>query len=104
MADYRPDTWSFIGVNGSNIERIPPYFTLHTWMFDNRGMIERDVGTLRRAAAVDARPWAQPDQRGDGSASSSAVYSDRLNQRRGRQSARERWGKDPRARKGSAGR
>jgi hypothetical protein len=41
------------------------------------GTIERDVATLRNATSVQARPWAQPDQRRDGSASSSAVYSAR---------------------------
>ncbi len=37
MADDRPDMWSTMGVTGSTSERIPPYFTLHTWMFGNRG-------------------------------------------------------------------
>jgi len=39
--------------------------------------IERDVGTLRNATSVEARPWAQPDQRQDDSASNSPVDSDR---------------------------
>ncbi len=46
-------------------------------MLDAGGPIERDVGTLRNATSVEARPWAQPDQRRHGSASNSAVYSDR---------------------------
>src|SRR5271157_2664482 len=104
MADSRPDTSSFIRINRSSMERIPPYFILHTWMLDDRGP----------STATWGRPETPPQLNpGLGRSRTSAETAPRrvrrytpiwLNQRLGRQSARWRWGKDPRVRKGLAGR